>query len=58
MSDSMADDYDIGIDDEYDLDEYSGMNVMCGKCYSLYDPLDKMDGKCPNCGSLEVVGDR
>ena len=57
MSDSLTGDYDFG-DDGLDFDEYSGVSVMCGKCYRLYDPLENMDGKCPSCGSEEIVGDR
>ena len=55
MSDSMADDYDIGLDDD---DYGDDISVQCGKCYRNYDPLENMDGKCPLCGSDEIVGDR
>ena len=53
MDCSMTDDYDIGIDDDFD-----DIDVQCGNCYRHYDPLENMDGKCPFCGSSEIVGDR
>ena len=56
MFGSMAD--EMNYMDHGDEDYSDNVFVQCGKCYRNYDPLENRDGKCPSCGSDEIVGDR